>query len=363
MREAEGSIGNLATWTGASNRVNEVLNDPAAKAALGPDLDAAAKKFATFKRLNDRKAAVEITAQIDTNLKQIESDWSDSKKDLADSDTSSYTREHAVESTRRDLQRQRQEIAKLPADDENGKKFVARLDAIEAELTSTTSSGAVKEVVATLNRQYELYREDWNGYEQETAGPTWEEFRTHQSEKMSSFLGPKTRVFIERMGQMLKSLHEIEDYKETASSPQVVAIVHKVQTERDAAYAKMVKFVKPVVDGGLKAGNGDSSAYGRLDDDVRLALGQDSPDGKTLRAALDNFEMSRQNAAAGASAQLRRCTPCLRRKPPKNGPSSASASIRSAAWTSPTRRTSARPSSLTRTTWQAIASSPATSTS
>src|SRR5262249_26692198 len=79
MDDAEQSIGSLATWPTAEREFNEVFDDPAAKAALGAELDAAAKKFATFKRLHAKKAAVQIEAEVDNALKNTEERWAESK--------------------------------------------------------------------------------------------------------------------------------------------------------------------------------------------------------------------------------------------------------------------------------------------
>jgi vancomycin resistance protein YoaR len=300
MSEAEQSIGNLATWPGAEDRVNEVLNDEAAKVALGPELDAAAKKFATFKRLHVRKASVQIEAEVDSNLKNWETEWAESKAKLTDPNTSSSAMDSEIESAERNLTRARKEVGRLDKEDARLKEFTARLDKMAAEFTQLALAGRVKEVADTLHRKVDLYKDDWGGYEKETAGPTWEQFRGLNSEEMSAFLAPRTRVFITRMNGLLTNLEDDEDYKSVQSDPGIKSIVDDVKTKRDAAYAKMVKFIGPVVDGALKSTAKENNVVDRLKDDVRLAIGEKSPEGAAFKTSLEQKLAGNTAATTGA---------------------------------------------------------------
>jgi len=300
MSEAEQSIGNLATWRGAEDRVNEVLNDEAAKAALGPELEAAAKKFATFKRLNARKASVQIDAQVDQNLKDAEARWADSKAKLTDPNTSSYAKDSEIEDANRNIQEARKQLDTLDKEDARLKEFTARVDKIAAEFTQIALAGRVKEVADTLHRKVDNYKDDWDGYEKETAGPTWEQYRGQTGEKMSAFLAPRTREFITRMDELLKNLANDEDYKSVQSDPGIKSIVDDVKAKRDAAYAKMVKFVGAVVDGALKSQAKENSAVDRLKDDVRVAIGETSPEAAAFKTSLDQKLAGNTAATTGA---------------------------------------------------------------
>ncbi len=287
MREAEEAIGNLATWNGAENLYNEVANDPAAQAVIGPELAAAAKKFATFKKLNKRKASVQLLAQFDTNVQTVEQEWKESKPKIAGPDATPNDRDFAVDKMSRYLADVRKRINDQLAPDDNGTKaLLARLDKVSEEFTQLALADQVKEVVATLKRQIDLYKNDWEGYEAETAGPTFEDYRKKQSEKMSRFYAPKTVIFVSRTDAFLANLATDKDYQAVAGDKTVKGIIDDITAKRNAAAAKLVKFVSDVVDAAEKAPIKDTNAFDRLQDDVRLALGQNSPEGIAMQARL-----------------------------------------------------------------------------
>lgn len=215
MDEAEQSIGNLVTWPGAESAVNEVLNDPATKAALGADLDAAAKKFAAFKRLNARKASAQIEVEVEAALKATEQEWAETKSKIANQSAD----DDALQSTQDNIAQTRRQLERLDKEDARLKEFTTRLDKVATEFTQLALAGRVKDVVDTLHRKIDSYKNDWDGYEKETAGPTWEQYRGQTGEKMSAFLAPRTREFITRMDEFLANLANDEDYKSVRPTP------------------------------------------------------------------------------------------------------------------------------------------------
>ena len=239
MDDAEGSIGNLATWGTAEREFNEVFADAKAQVAIKAELAAAAKKFATFKKLNAKKSALAHAEEITSSLAQIEEKWADDKKEMLDPDTSANSKEGIVEQTSRSIKETRKRITEqLPADDDNTKAMVARLDKIAQESVQLGLAGRVKEVVETLKRQIDLYKDDWGGYENEKAGPTWADYSSKQSEKMSRFLAPKTAEFLMRTDDFLANLEKDEDYKSVQADPKIKAIIEDVTAKRNAAAVK-----------------------------------------------------------------------------------------------------------------------------
>ena len=303
MDDAEQSIGNLVTWKNAADAVNELLNDPAAKAALGPELDAAAKKFATFQRLNARKASAQLEAQVEAALKATEQEWSETKAKIA----ANAADDDMLQSTQDNIAECRRQIAQLDKEDARLKEFNDRLDKVGAEFTKLALAGKVKDVVDALHRKIDNYKNDWDGYEKETAGPTWDQYRSQQSEKMSAFLAPHTREFITRMDEFLKNLANDDDYQSVQSDPGVKAIVDDVKAKRDAAYAKLVKLIGAVVDGALKSTAKENDAVDRLRDDVRVAIGEQSPEAAAFKTSLEQKlagNTAATTGAADAKAQL-----------------------------------------------------------
>jgi len=116
LNDAEEAIGNIATWPGAETAMNDLLSNDDAKKALGADLDAAAKKFATFKKLNSKKAAAYWTEQAQNQMKETDEKWTAVKATFANADESQSSKDSAAEEMSRQMQSMRESIAKLPAD-------------------------------------------------------------------------------------------------------------------------------------------------------------------------------------------------------------------------------------------------------
>ena len=245
LDDGEGAIGNLVTWPGVEDRFKELVEDPVAKVTLGVDLDAAVKKFATFKKLHAKKAAVAIAAQLDEEVKRVEEFWTETKPEIIDKDTSPNSKARAIEKTQRYLDGARQRLKDLPEGDERAKALAKRLDTVGNEFTRLALADKIQEVLETLKRKYEVYQDDWAGYDTETTGPTWADFKRQTSEKMSAFLAPKTREYLARIGDYLAKLDESEDYKMVKADQTVKAYVDDIAAKHAAAYQKMVRSVKP----------------------------------------------------------------------------------------------------------------------
>ena len=78
------------------------------------------------------------------------------------------------------------------------------------------------------------------------------------------------------------------------------AIVDDAKAKRDAAYAKMVKFIGAVVDGALKSQAKENDAVDRLKDDVRVAIGEQSPEVVAFKTSLEQKLAGNTAAAIGA---------------------------------------------------------------
>ncbi len=241
MTDAEGAVGNLATWMGAENRANELFSNADAKAALGDDLTAAQKKFATFKKLNDRKAGAAIAEQTESSVKEFEAFWADAKAKIIKSETPG-DKDTAITDTDRKLEDIRKTVAALPQDADSTKAFKARVDKIGAEYTQLALADKVKEKATRLKDEFDSYKDEFAGWEQETAGPTFEEYRQTSGETMHALKAPKTEKFVSRSDYWLDNRKEDEDFKKLQSAPEIKAIYDKVIADRNTALAKMEKF-------------------------------------------------------------------------------------------------------------------------
>lgn len=321
MTDAEEAIGNLATWPGAENRANELFADKDAAAVLGDQLAAAKKKFATFKKLNAKKSAVQIAEQLQSSLTQLEDEWKESKATFADENSSPNSRDYAAQKLERSFADIRKRLEQLPDDSDARKQMTARVDAMQAEFTKVALAGRVKEVLEQLKRNETLYDNETEGWEKETAGPTWDQYQHQQSEKISSFNAPATKALISRFSDLLAHLDENEDYRSVADAPELKAEVARIQKIHDHAYGKMLSFVKPVYEAArAQKITNETNNWERLRDSIRLALGEKSPEGVMYQAVLQKKISDFEAATAGAEEARVKMIADLREKAAKVWP-------------------------------------------
>ncbi len=313
LREAEGAIGNLVIWAGAEREFNDVVNDEAAKAVIPDEIAAAQKKFATFKKLNAKKSAAAKAEQLEQRVKYVEDEWKEYKP--AFEGDSPNAKDRAIERMGDHLKRANEELSELDASEEPIKSLKARVDVVAADFSKIALADKVKEQVETLNRKVELYKDDWDGWDKETTGPTWKDFRSQSTGAMGRLLMPKTAELISRFGDLLENLKESEDYQLVASAPEVQAVIDKVKKSRETAVEKVTKAASAIVDEAEKAGvNDDDGAFGRLKDAVRLTLGDDSEPAKALIARMEKKIADHEAATTGAEEAKNKLITDLRAK-------------------------------------------------
>lgn len=241
MTEAEGSIGNLVTWPGAERDAKELFEDPIAKAALGADLAKAQAKFATFKKLHTKKAAVQISAQVDDEMKQFDEKWEESKKVFEDKDASPNSKSSAGEDMIRAIESARKSISQLAEDDAKAKALTEKLNGIETQVVKLALADQAKEKLETLQRDWDSYAEEWKGYDTESAGPSFAEYSKESSESMYALKCPKTKALLTRANQWLENRKDDESFKTLQAVPEIKAFGENILKLRDAALAKMEK--------------------------------------------------------------------------------------------------------------------------
>lgn len=315
LKDAEDAIGNLVIWSGAERQLSELLADEKLKAALPAEAAAAEKKLVTFRKLNAKKAGPQIAAQVENVVKNVETEWAEHKPKFSDPDASPNSKEGAIEDTGRAIERARQEIAKLDAEDATAKSLAARVDKLAAEFSSVALADKAKEVAARLKDKIELYNNEHEGWEKEDKATTWDEFQKQSGGDIEKFFSPRTIAWVERSGDFLKSLEENEDYKLVSADAAIKKFVDDVKAKREKAYAALLKRVQTVADAALTAPvKEDTNALSRLKDDVRLALGEASADAKAYMEKLEKKIAGHEAATTGAEEAKKQLVVTLRAK-------------------------------------------------
>lgn len=312
MKDAEDAIGNLVTWTGAEQELNQLFDDPAAQSAIPDEIAAAKKKFATFKKVNAKKVAAAKAEQLADQVKYIEEQWKEAKEAFAGDSPASKDR--WIERMGDHFSGFNKDIASLDASEDPIKSLKARVDAIAGEFTKVALGEKVKEQVETLNRKVELYKNEWEGWEKEEKGPTYAQMQSESSNAMSYLLMPKTAALISRHTSLLKSLEENDDFKLVASAPEIQSIVAAVKKDIVTATNKASKAANAIVDEAEKAKVKEESELSRVKDAVRLTLGEESEEAKKLIARIEKKIEAHEAATTGAEEAKKKLITDLRAK-------------------------------------------------
>lgn len=299
MDEAESDIGNLVTWPGSERKLTELFADEIAKTAIPAELADALPKFNTFKKLHARKATAEIVQQVENNVVNAETEWAETKQLFEDPDSSSYSRKRGAERTTDYINSARQRLSSLPQDNESVKALTARLDAMSAEVTTIALAGEAAEMVATLQRRFELYENEFGGWQDETGdGPSWSEYRQQNTERNSSFGAPLTAAYRMRTQNILDNLGSDSEYQAVAGAAAVSAVVADARANVRSASASLLRRIQQLFADAMSADVSDEYDYERLDRDIERALGEDSEEANVLKAQVAAKMQSHASALA-----------------------------------------------------------------
>lgn len=134
---------------------------------------------------------------------------------------------------------------------------------------------AAADMIVVLNRSWETYKNEWEGWQTETAGPTLDELLKNQSEEMSALKAPKTIEMISRANSWIEDRDKDPEFKKLAAVPAVKAIYDKVVSDRQKGWDKLAGYAEVVLKDAEKAAWNDDVRR-RVDtfgeDNLRLAL-------------------------------------------------------------------------------------------
>ncbi len=187
----------------------------------------------------------------------------------------------------------------LPQDKDKVKALKARLDKLNADFTTVAAGAEVKQRLETLKNSWESYSNEYQGWESENSPPTFEQYgKGMGNTDMHAFNMPHSVALITRADNFMKNLNEDASFKQIASQPDMKAFTDSIAKARAECYAKVLKAATAVVEQAEKTTftNENRGSLNTLPDDIRLALGQDSPEGQALKARaqkiIDNYQAS-----------------------------------------------------------------------
>src|SRR5439155_14666702 len=158
------------------------------------------------------------------SLDELEKDTADKIKEMK---TENEGQAHmTAERISGDLQSFAGKLKDLPADKEKVKAMKARLDKLNADFNTVAMAQEAKQKFERLKSSWESYSNEYQGWEAETAGPTFEQYgKTAGNTDMHAFNMPRSVALISRADNFLANLDQDENYKSVAANPEVKAFV------------------------------------------------------------------------------------------------------------------------------------------
>lgn len=285
----------------ASEDLEDLFKRDSAKAALSADeMEKYRTQIGKYKKVAQARLVDQNAEGIRRELERLESDYTE-KMNIIKTPENPGAKDRAIDTLSRDLEIAQKHIASLPADNEKVKVLQARFDKMNGPFVAIALAAEAKEKSEVLKRSWESYADEYTGWQSENAPPTFAQYSSESSEKMSSFNAPKTKALINRADQFLKNREDDTEYKRLAAAADVKSVVDSITKDRAAAHAKMLKFTSAMVAEAEKAKLDDrnKNAASRLKDDVRLALGEASAESEALQARVEKLLTGVSNAAAG----------------------------------------------------------------
>jgi hypothetical protein len=268
-------------------QIQDFLSQDANKQALG---EAAVKqylkKLAVYRKVAAQKAAARNLDAVKQQLDQAEKDWPDKKTAMQNPDT----QEQASNDFSQELDNIEKMVANFPDDVPDMKAQKDRFAKLQAEYKTEYYKSKAAETYSRLKDNWDSYSDEYKGWDQETAGPSFDDLLHRQSDAMSKLNAPQTVGLVTRSNYCLGQWLADDAVKALENAdPKLKGFFDGLRHDRTAALDKLAGFASAVLDQAEKA-QIDNDARNRLEqfaeDDLRIAL-----DGSAQQKSLQDRAM------------------------------------------------------------------------
>lgn len=293
IRSADDSLNRLETM------LKQLPADDEAVKPLAARIEKMRAEYASAASAGTASAEIDRVA---SRVESVEGDWAELMKTVQDPERSGVA-DSAARDAYTKMEMLKGLIADLPADDPRTKALAERQNKMQAEFDKVYAAAGAARVVARLQDLWDDGKEGWQGWEDETAGPSFQDFALKGgSSGEQQFNMPKTVALRRQADRFFDFIKDDESYKAVAEVPEVKAIVDDVRAKREQAYAKLVKAATAVV-AEAETAQMDSTklmAVQYMDHPLQMALGEESPEYKQLLERRDVILKREADAVAAA---------------------------------------------------------------
>jgi hypothetical protein len=276
MATAKGALDAPQTFEETDQAIQDYLSKDENKAALGDEAVAKyLKTLSTYRKVERSKAAEANLAAAKDQLDSAEKDWPDKKKTLqaAEGDIDNHPDAMNFSHT---LETVGKLVDNLPADNAATPGLKKRYASLQSDFNGVLYKSKSADTYRRIKDDWEGYGDEYNGWDKETDGPTFDYLLHHQGDNASKLNSPKTVGLITRSNYVLENWMKDDVIKTLSQTDdKVKGFVDKVRGDRKTAMEKLAKFASAVVDQADKA-TIDQDARDRLDqlanDDLPYAI-------------------------------------------------------------------------------------------
>ncbi len=283
MNDAKSSLDAKQSFDESDKAIQDLLAQPDTKAALGDEAIAKyLKELSVYRKVANINAYNTNLTQVKSQLDQAEKDWPDKLKAMGNPDDTS-----AADDFQRELDQIEPLIKSVPTDKPDAVAQINRFKVLKDELNVQVFKAKAVETYSRLKDSWDSYANDREGWDTETAGPTFDDILHNQGDVMSAMKAPKSVALITRANIWIdENMQDQVVAALSVSDPKIKGLIDSVKADRQTAWTKLTGFASAILSDAEKA-QLTKESRDRLEqfaeDDLRLDL-EGAPQQKFLQA-------------------------------------------------------------------------------
>jgi hypothetical protein len=188
MNDAKSCLDAKQSFDESDKAIQDYLGQPDVKSALGDEAIAKyLKELSTYRKVANINAYNTNLNQVKSQLDQAEKDWPDKLKAMGNPDDQS-----AADDFQRELDQIEPMLKDFPRDKPEAVAQINRFKVLKDELNVQVFKAKAAETYSRLKDSWDSYANDREGWDKETAGPTFDDILHNQGDKMSAMMAPQS---------------------------------------------------------------------------------------------------------------------------------------------------------------------------
>ncbi len=249
LNDAKSCLDAKDSFDSSDKALQEFLAVDDNKAALGDEAVAKyLKTLSTYRKVAINNAYARNVGEARNALDAAEKEWPDKLKAMqnaaepGDRDTAFTDFGHTLDPIER-------LVKNFPTDKPEAATLVARFKKLQDGYNEQVAMAKAGEVYDQLKRGWDEYTNEYEGWDKETVGPSFDELLHNQGDEMSAFKAPKTVAMIRRANSWFENAYEIDTVKQIGDKdPKIKGLIADMTKTRQAGWTKIEAFAAVILD-------------------------------------------------------------------------------------------------------------------